>query len=354
MHRRAFVTSLLASAAAACLPSADILALQAPGRREVRIGGRRVAVIDVHAHCAIDVESLLAGSPLAGRGRATGDLLLGPRRLEIMNTQGVDIQALTINGFWWYEAERALAEQIVRAQNEGLAAWVGQHRDRFVALASVALQFPELAAAQLEDGVKRLGMRGASIGGHVKGENLTAPRFDVFWAKAAELGVLVFMHPNNAQNLIRPNALAGPGGLDNIIGNPLETTNFLSRLMFDGTLDKFPGLRVGAAHGGGYLPSYIGRSNAACGRGGGPNCVNRRTPTDYLRSQITIDTMVFSEEGLRHLVAEAGVSQVVYGTDVPYDWPVTIDLVLNASFLSDADKVAILGGNLQRLLRIER
>jgi aminocarboxymuconate-semialdehyde decarboxylase len=63
--------------------------------------------------------------------------------------------------------------------------------------------------------------------------------------------------------------------------------------------------------------------------------------------------MVFSEEGLRHLVAEAGIGQVVYGTDVPFNWPVTVDLVLNAPFLSDTDKAAILSGNLMKLLRID-
>ena len=62
--------------------------------------------------------------------------------------------------------------------------------------------------------------------------------------------------------------------------------------------------------------------------------------------------MVFSEEGLRHLAAEVGISQVVYGTDVPFNWPVTVDLILNAPFLSDADKEAILGGNLMKLLRL--
>ena len=82
------------------------------------------------------------------------------------------------------------------------------------------------------------------------------------------------------------------------------------------------------------------------------NCANKKRPKEYLRSQILIDTMVFSEEGLRHLVAEAGVSQVVYGTDVPFNWPVTVDLVLNASFLSDAEKTAILSGNLMKLLKI--
>ena len=65
-----------------------------------------------------------------------------------------------------------------------------------------------------------------------------------------------------------------------------------------------------------------------------------------------VDTMIFSEEGLRHLVAEMGVGQVVYGTDVPFNWPVTVDLVLDAPFLTNAEKEAILSGNLMRLLRI--
>ena len=63
--------------------------------------------------------------------------------------------------------------------------------------------------------------------------------------------------------------------------------------------------------------------------------------------------MVFSPEGLRHLVAETGPSQVVYGSDIPFLWPDTIDLIATASFLSDRDKLAILGGNLIEMLRIE-
>jgi aminocarboxymuconate-semialdehyde decarboxylase len=90
----------------------------------------------------------------------------------------------------------------------------------------------------------------------------------------------------------------------------------------------------------------------ACTVRANANCANSKKPSDYLKSQVLIDTMVFSDEGLRHLVAEVGVSQIVYGTDVPFNWPVTVDLVLNASFLSDADKTAILSGNLMKLLKI--
>ena len=316
------------------------------------VNGRRIRVIDAHAHCIIPVQGIVNGTPLANLGGGGGNNILGPQRLQLMDEQGVDIQALTINGYWWYAADEDLARRIVRAQNEGLAKWVETHPDRFVALASVALQHPELAAEQLQDGVRRLGLRGASIGGHVNGQDLSHPKFDPFWAKAAELGVLVFMHPAGAENIVKEGAFGGRGDLGNIIGNPLETMYFLSRLMFDGTFDKFPGLRVCASHAGGYLPSYLGRTEAACVVRPNANCANKRKPSEYLKSQILVDTMVFSEEGLRHLVAEVGIGQVVYGTDIPFNWPVTVDLVLNAPFLSDADKEAILSGNLAKLLRI--
>jgi len=330
-------------------------------RREVTVAGRRVKVIDVHCHCVVpEVAEVVKGTSLAsnagggggGRGGGGNNNVLGPARLQIMDEQGLDMQALSINGYWWYSADRDLARRIVQVQNEGLAKWVAAHPDRFVAFASVALQHPDLAAEQLEDGVKRLGLRGASIGGHVNGEDASSPKYDPFWAKAAELGVLVFMHPGGADNILKDGALRGRGDLGNIIGNPLETTYFLSRLIFDGTLDKFPGLKICAGHAGGYLPSYLGRSEAACVVRANANCANKKRPSEYFKRELLIDTMVFSEEGLRHLVAEMGAGQILYGTDIPFNWPVGVDLVLKAPFLSDADKVAILGGNLSKLLRI--
>ncbi len=322
-------------------------------RREVFVGNRRVKVVDVHCHCVVpEVAEVVKGTPLEGAGRGGGGNVLGPQRLEFMDRQGVDVEALSINGYWWYAADRDLARRIVQVQNETLARWVAAHPDRFVALASVALQYPDLAAEQLEHAVTQLGLRGVSIGGHVKTQDLSLAMFDPFWAKAAELGVLVLMHPQGADNVLRDGALKGRGDLGNIIGNPLETAVFLSRLIFDGTLDKFPGLKILGPHAGGYLPSYLGRTDVACEVRSNANCANKRRPRDYFKREIFIDTMVFSEEGLRHLVAEVGVSQIVYGTDVPFNWPATVDLVLNAPFLSDADKAAILGGNAAKLLRI--
>lgn len=357
-NRRNFLKNFGAAAGGAYLMGNGLNALAQPTRREVTLNGKRVTTVDVHAHCVIpEVEEMVKDTSLSGAPFPPWQVL-GPSRFEEMDRRGIDYQALSmaIYGHWWYAADREFAARIVRAADESLAAWVEQHPDRFVALSSVALPYPDLAAAQLEYAVKELGARGASIGGQVHGEYPSAERFDVFWAKAEELDVPVFMHPAlGAPNLVMENTLKGRGGLDNVIGGPLETTLFLTHMIFDGTLDRFPNLKVVGAHGGGYLPSYLGRTEVACERfqDEEANCLNTKKPSEYLQSQIFADSMVFSAEGLRHLVAEMGASQVVYGTDSPFPWPETMDLIIDSPTLSDAEKEAILGGNLLRMLRIE-
>jgi aminocarboxymuconate-semialdehyde decarboxylase len=324
-------------------------------RRQVSIGNRRIKVIDIHGHFLIPEEAdIVRNTTLAANilNQLNGPLVLGPARLQAMDQQGIDVQALTHQGGWWYGTDRETARRLIRVQNEGLAKWCTMHPDRFVALASVALQHPDLAAEQLEEAMK-MGMRGVGIAGHVDGEVPSSPKYDPFWAKAQELGAFVFVHPaGGAENVVTRGALGGRGDLGNIIGNPLETTVFLSRLIFEGTLDRFPRLKVCGAHAGGYLPSYLGRTDVACDVRPGANCVNKKRPREYFKDQLMVDSMIFSEEGLRHLVAEVGAGQVVYGTDMPYNWPVTVDLILGASFLTNTDKEAILGGTLAKLLRV--
>ncbi|MBM3820548.1 MAG: hypothetical protein FJW14_16230 [Acidimicrobiia bacterium] len=341
--------------------TAGLAFTQAPARRRVSIGGRRVTVVDVHAHTFVpDVLELVKNTPLAAQakgGSAAPDILLGPgtaARLRYMDREGIDYQALNVNA-WGYAAERALARDLVQLQNEKIAQAVAANPDRFVGMATVALQHPDLAADQLDYAVRTLGMRGAAIGGSVEGMELSDRRFDPFWAKAEELGVMLFMHPQQAPGTTQNQRLQGKGGLGNTIGNPLETTVFLSHLIFEGTLDRFPGLKICGAHAGGYLPSYTGRSDALCGRAGGngDDCrALKRKPSEYFRNQLYIDSMIFQEDGLRNLVAQVGADHIFYGTDYPFDWPVGVDFILNASGLSNAAKEAILGGNLVKLLRI--
>jgi aminocarboxymuconate-semialdehyde decarboxylase len=125
----------------------------------------------------------------------------------------------------------------------------------------------------------------------------------------------------------------------------------LTHLIFDGTLDRFPRLKICGAHGGGYLPSYLGRTDVACDVRPNAKCVNKKHPREYMHEQILADSMVFSPEDVRHLVAEMGPTQVVYGTDMPFVWPDTVDAILEAE-IPDAQKEAVLGGNLTKLLRL--
>ena len=199
---------------------------------------------------------------------------------------------------------------------------------------------------------------GASVGGQVRGEAPSREKYDPFWKKAEELGVVVFMHPNNAEGLVLEKPFEGRGDLDNVIGNPLETTIALSHLIFEGTLDRFPGLKICAAHGGGYLPSYAARADHGClvlpaRCAGGPHGPIKKKPTEYLR-EMYYDTLVFTPEAIRHLVAEVGAGQLVVGTDYPYPWTQTaVDEILATPGLSDAERRAILGGTAAGLLGIK-
>jgi len=323
-------------------------------RREVSVGGRRIKVVDIHGHFIAPEElEVIKGTDLAGNiSNQPGSLILDAARLRALDEQGIDVQVLSHQGAWWYKTDRSLAQSLISVQNERLAAWCRTHPDRFVGLASVALQYPEIAIQQLEYAVKSLGFRGVGIGGHVAGEVPSTSKFDPFWGKVVELGVAVFVHPAGAENIVRDGALGGRGDLGNIVGNPLETTVFLTRMIVDGTLDRFPELRIIGAHAGGYLPSYLGRTDVACDVRPNANCANKKKPRDYFQQQLLVDSMALSAEGLRHLVAEVGAGQVVYGTDIPYNWPAPVDLILGASFLNNREKEAILGGTLLKLLRI--
>jgi aminocarboxymuconate-semialdehyde decarboxylase len=353
MNRRDWLKSAAHASAglafiSCCSPGATGAVTQTSpqARRQVSIGGRRIRTIDFHSHCAVPgiMEMMGQTTPLNG---VNGELILGTDRLRQMDAQGIDIEVLSINPFW-YPVERELAAAMIRTQNEKLSEFCATHSDRFVGLASVALQHPDMAAQQFEDGVKRLGLRGCAIGGSVNGEELASPRFDPFWAKAQELGSPVFIHPQPVPEF--RSRLQGSGVLTNVIGNPLETTIALSHLIFEGTLDRYPNLKICAAHGGGYLPSYADRSDLGCITLSQQCKPLRKKPTEYLR-ELFVDSMVFSSEGLRHLAAVCGTSQIVMGTDYPYPWTKTaVDHILNTPDFNDSERAAILGENAERLL----
>jgi len=324
----------------------------------VTVAGKRIKTIDVHSHCHFHEAGALLGAdaaklqlpPVNGAAEAFIEI---EKRLAAMDAQAVDMEVLSINPFW-YDRERDLAAQIVKLQNEKLAELCATKPDRFAAFASLTLQAPDLAAQELETAVKKQGLKGAAIGDIVNGVEFSDPRFHPVWAKAEELGVPLFIHPQGVPELGK--RLAGNGWLANTIGNPLGTTMALSHLIFEGTFDHHPGLKVIAAHGGGFLPSYADRSDHAClvgPKGCNPDVRLKKQPTEYLK-QIYFDSLIFSPEAIRHLAAQVGASQIVLGSDYPYPWELhPVDPILATASLSDDEKADILGRTAAKLFNFQ-
>lgn len=338
--------------------------LRREGRRQVMIGGRRVLTVDIHSHCYIDVSDLTKDNPANVSGSKPPNPFQAPilsptsveNRLQQMDQYGIDVQAVSIVPSYDYWAERDLAREIVSRQNEQIAKMCASHPDRFVGLGAVALQHPDLAVEQMTAAVKDLGMRGFEIGCNVNEDELSAVKFDPFWERAQELDVLIFIHP--AGVLGNERQLQGNGFLNNVIGHPLETTVALSHLIFEGTLDRYPNVKICAAHGGGYLASYLGRSDH-CAEASEKCKPVQKKPSAYFKQQLYCDSIVFTAEGLRHLVIELGSDHVLLGTDFPFDVssphmgdPHAVDSVLGVPGLGAVDYEKILGANAMKLLKI--
>ncbi|HUB95018.1 MAG TPA: amidohydrolase family protein [Stellaceae bacterium] len=271
-------------------------------------------------------------------------------RLQHMDRTGIDVQAIsTAPGQYYYWAEPELGRQTARLINENIAQICAEHPDRFVGLATVPLQAPVFAVAELERAVKELGLRGVEICTNVNGEELSDERFRPFFAKAEELGILIFMHPSGFTDGRR----LSDHYFINVIGNPLDSTVAMHHLIFGGVLEDYPGLKIVVAHGGGFLPAYSGRADHAHKYRTDCRTVIKKRPTSYLR-KFYFDTIVFTHHQLEYLAAQWGASHLLLGTDYPYDMalPNAVKFV-EGSGLSEADHAAILGGNAARLLKIK-
>ena len=357
--RRSFLKSAATAAGVVfcgCgLPDAAHAAL--PARRPVTVNGKKVRTIDVHSHCVFKEAAALMGTETgmlsyAVKGAKEAYLTVA-ERTKAMDAQAIDMEVLSINPFW-YGKDRDLAAKIVAIQNEKMAELCAANADRFAGFASLTLQDQQLAVQELEMAVKKQGLRGAAIGDKVNDWEFSNPALHPVWAKAEELGAALFIHPQGVPELDK--RLAGNGWLGNTIANPLSTTIALQHIIFDGTLDRFPRLKLIAAHGGGYLASYADRSDHACLVAPAlcdPKITLKKKPTEYL-NQIFFDTLVFTPEALRHLAAQVGVSQLMIGSDYPYPWEAhPVDHILNTPSLTERDKLAILELNAARVLGIK-
>jgi aminocarboxymuconate-semialdehyde decarboxylase len=327
-------------------------------------------VIDAHGHLLVpEANALAVGHPREARDAAAErasfsaasiaanqaqiqrvwpQLTSVERRLADLDAIGVDVQLVGPMPMHRYWAEPELAVKLTTVINEAVAAHCADGAGRLYGLGTLPLQHPDLAVRELRRAVTELGLKGVSVSTDVDGRELADPAFDPVWEAAADLSAVVFIHPWGCS--LGPRL--GAHFLGNTFGQPAETALALSHLIFGGTLDRHPGLKLLAAHGGGFLPTYIGRSDHAWAerpdaRGG---CAH--PPSSYLR-RIWYDALVYTPQALHHLVEVVGSDKVVLGTDYPFDMGVTDPVErATAAGLPAADLTAILSGNAATLFAI--
>ena len=269
------------------------------------------------------------------------------RRLQDMAASRVDVQVLSVSPQTFvYAQPPAVATAFARIQNEQLAKQVKARPDRFLAIATLPMQAPKQAADELSHAVRTLGLAGAQIGSNIAGKNLDDPELEPVWATAAELGAFILVHPINVAGIDR----LGSYYLNNLIGNPLDTTIAAACLVFGGVLERYPSLKICLAHGGGFVPYQAGRFVHGWQVRNEPKKKLPKPPTDSLK-RFYFDTIVHSAEVLEFLVGNAGAGRVLLGSDYPFDMGMP-DGVLQVKNLSipAADQDAILGGRARTLL----
>jgi aminocarboxymuconate-semialdehyde decarboxylase len=272
-------------------------------------------------------------------------------RFAAMDEMGVDMQLVCpAPPQIYYSLPVDVGIEATRALNDGIADYVGKHKDRLVALGGVPMQDGVEAAKELERGMKQLGFKGVEVLTNVNGKELSDPVFAPFWKKAEELDALVFIHPTG---FTQPQRFAR-FYFNNVIGNPLDTTVALHYLIFDGVFERHPRLRVLAAHGGGFIGAYSGRIDHAWGARSDAHGELPNPPTFYLRRNVYFDTVVFTALQLEALVQTFGADRVIMGTDYPFDMLEfdPIGHINSVATFDGATRAAICGGNAKKILGI--
>jgi aminocarboxymuconate-semialdehyde decarboxylase len=265
-----------------------------------------------------------------------------------MDAQGVDVQLVSPSPSHYHSwTDEETAEKLYRIANEATAAHCSAAADRLRGLGLAPLQHPDQAVAALDHALEQ-GLLGVEISSHAPGRELSDPAYEPFWSRAEDRGAILFLHPFGCTLDERLDRWY----LSNTVGQPTENAVALSHLIFSGVLDRHPELKLIAAHGGGYLPTHIGRSDHAWSTrtDAGAGCA--RLPSSYL-PRLYFDSLVHDPHVLRALIDAAGSDRVLLGSDYPFDMG-TEDPVgrLRAARLPDADFHAVRGGNATALLRL--
>ncbi|WP_046867717.1 amidohydrolase family protein [Microvirga massiliensis] len=269
-------------------------------------------------------------------------------KIAAMDRKGIDISVISpAPPTFTYWAERDLAIEVTRLVNDGVAEMVSARAERLRGMGILPIQNPDAAIAELERIVGMHGFRAVEIGTSIEGVKLTDERFAPVLRRAAELGVFILAHPYYIGN----KAGLEDYYLTNLIGNPLETTLMVADLMFSGTLDRLPDLKIGLAHGGGFTPYQIGRLVHGHKVRSETHANTVTSPLDLLR-RFYFDSVVFEPQALAYLARLVGAERVFLGTDAPFDMgdEDPLKTLADAHGLTSTERARIAGQTALRLL----
>ena len=271
-------------------------------------------------------------------------------RLGEMDKMGIDMQVISaVPGQMYPQLPLDVVVKSSAIVNDSLAAFAANRPDRFAAIGVVPLPDGQAAAEELERAVTRLGLKGVQVPTNFAGKELSDPAHEPFWAKAEALGAVVFVHPSGFTHPDRFTRFY----LNNTIGNPLETTIALHYLILDGVLERYPNLKIVAAHGGAFAAAYSGRMDHAWGAREDAHGQLPHPPTSYLR-KIYFDSLVFTPHQLEYLVRTFGADHIMIGTDFPADMGEyePLEHLASVSSFDKATIAAVAGGNAKRLFNL--
>jgi aminocarboxymuconate-semialdehyde decarboxylase len=275
-----------------------------------KYGGNRWPRLE---HCDACSANMMVGDRFF---RAVTDNAWSPeRRMEEMDQLDISKQIISptpIMLCYWAEPEAARA--FSRMQNEYCAEVVAKYPDRFGGMATVPLQDPDMAIAELRHAVENLGLRAVEIGSFPGGRELDDPDIFRFFEACVDLDVSVFVHPADA--LIGKERM-GDYYMPNISGNPLETAHAITRFIFGGVPERLPKLRICFAHGGGAFSWILARVEHGWNVRKEPKEYITKSPREYAKG-LWYDSLLFQPENLHFLIDVVGSDRVVIGSDYPF------------------------------------
>lgn len=277
----------------------------------------------------------------------------GALRLEAMDKAGIDLAVLsvTVPGVQG-ESDTKAAIRIARDANDLLAREVQKRPDRYAGFAHLAMQDAKAAADELQRAVTDLRFKGALINGQTAGHYLEEDQYLPFWERVQDLDVPVYLHPGDMAD--HPAMFAQRPELNGAVWAwTVETATHALRLVFGGTFNRFPRVKVILGHMGETLPFLLWRFDSRWKLELGKEIPPGSLPSDIIKRNIVITTAGVCAAGpLIEAIGALGEDSVMFSVDYPYEDTVVAADFIESAPVSEKVRAKICYGNAERLLRL--